>query len=342
MPKAPRPVYPRDADHGQIATSHPLMAEFRRVPRPWWVSNAPLLAALPPFVGWLLLVQAGVGSYLHEDQIFLHILPVVAALFIAWNVAVAGTYVCGVLLGIQDRRRLGKPNDDEMYVGVAYADGFWTFRNDVAWDRGYLRATPDGLVFRGHATEFALPAHAIRSVRLAGSCSTANVDMPRVFVEWAAPDGAISTLSLDGRGILAYGVARRGNIALAEYLLAVLRLSAHDPLRPLWPPAKTPERFVGLTAHRVHRSDRLVATVLSLLAGMGALWISIQYLLPLREAGAPIAAGLFLIAFLFVFGITLNRRINRRLDRLAQIPVDVLPARDVNPAIETDEQHLRA
>lgn len=334
-----------------IAKKHPAMAEFRRVPRPWWVHSVPLLMVLPPFALWLVLFQIGFGMFL--DAFFgfsekgivgfmFHVVPVVGALFMSWLVAVGGTYVCGALLRYRDRRALGPIHAEEVYVGIAYADGFWRYENDHAWDRGYLRVTPDGLSFRGHATEFALPSHAIRGVRLASSRATASLDIPLVFVDWESPDGALSTLSLDGRGIFAFGIARRANVALAGYLESVLRLSAHHPLRAIWPPALAPERFVKATGLRVTSSDRLLTLALAGLAGMATFAGAYPYLLPFGVAAPPIAAGLFVIAYLAISEIVLNWRVARRLEAASKEPIEVLRIPDAKAAAAPEDVHLRA
>jgi hypothetical protein len=331
-----------------IAAKHPAMEAFRRVPHPWWVHSVPLLMIFPPLVLWLLYLQFIIGTAIGDigsgpGWLIFHILPLIGALAISWLVAVGGTYVCSALLRYRDRRRLGPARDDEVYVGIAYADGFWNYRNDHAWDRGYLRATQDGLVFRGQGTEFALPAHAIRDVRPAASRATAGLNIPRVFVDWESPDGAVSTLSLDGRSIPAFGMARRANVAITEYLQKTLRLSAHDPLRAIWPPALNPHQFVLATRLRITTSDRLITLVLSCLAGSAAVAAFYPYLRALELAAPPIAAGFFVIAYMAISGVVLNRRIGQRLEEASQDSVELPRVADAPRIPQSSEDvHLRA
>jgi hypothetical protein len=276
---------------------------------------------------------------------FVHLMPLaIAILLFAWLSTVWGTDLAMKALRMLDFRILGRPRDEESYVGIAYSDDFWSFRNDLAWDRGFLTARPDGLVFRGHVTEFALPAHAIHGIRLATTKGVGALGTPRIFIDWVSPDGATSTLSLDGRAIKAFQRETRANLALADKIRDALSKPAETPISAQWPPALNPTGFLSMEDLRLSGADRMAGLAGGF--GLGALVLVAEMILLLSmgvadSVVAPFVSISFALAFMVGVGITLNQRIRQKADKASvTVAVDSRPISDrrVSPHTDTQEQ----
>lgn len=314
-----------------ISPLHPSMATFRAVPIPWFVPALPALLIVPPILLGLALLILDKGPSTGAEG-FVRLMPPAAAIgLLAWLFGVWGTHLAMRSLKAFDLRALGGGKPGEIYAGVAYSDGCWSFRNDLAWDRGLLSATPDGLVFRGRASEFALPSHAILGVRLATSQGVSTLGAPRVFIDWVSPDGASSTLSLDAREIKAFQRVKGANIALAERVRTALRAPAEAPISAQWPPAVNPNGFLPMDALRMTTADRFA----SFLRGVGLSALVIVIAVPVMmgfgftsAAIGPAMSVLSTLAFLIGFGLTLGRRVGRRVEEASRAAADPQPLPD--------------
>jgi hypothetical protein len=218
-----------------------------------------------------------------------------------------------------DRTALGHPGGESEYVGVAYADGFWTLRNEMSWDRGFLDIGPDGLVFQGHASAFAIPAHAIHGLRLE---AFTNAGTPRIFVDWVSPDGEPGTMSLGVPAALRRSAHIAANLSLERRIREALSRPAEHPIRPQWPPSVSPRSLAtSYSNRRIVRSDQ----ALGILWGVLAVLVGV---VPLTLVGgyfgwtiAPFLPGLVMPMFAIGYFLTLTRRV---------------AARAVEPAPETD------
>lgn len=285
------PSFPVNPVFGALPKSHPAARALEDVPRPPaqdWVAGSPVFGAL-------LLSFAAVGLLLGDSGSITAIgfLGFFAGL-VAWGGMIGGSLALGAILMRRrrrefDLRRLGAPREGETYVGIAYAEGFWTLREDVAWDRGYLSVSPDGIRFRGYAAEIALPAHAIRAVRLETSRTSPHDRIPRIFVDWISPDGEENTLSLDTRASHFSSKTLAEIVALRDSISAAMQSSASRPLTPQWPPAVRLERLDLRSSQMVVTARDLMVFALGVIPGV-ALSVGIRALLqflPVDDALRP-------------------------------------------------------
>lgn len=271
---------------GTLPESHPAALAYRDIPRP----SSPTRFALVPLFVWVFLSLAlAAWLFFHREAAgaagFLGFLSG----FLAWCGLMMGTILGSLALFRRslsqfDVERMGSRQEDETYVGVAFADGIWNLRDDVAWDRGYLSVSPDGVRFRGYASNFALPAHAIRSVRLETGRLAPHQRIPRLFIEWASPDGEVNTLSLDTRPIWYGQGATEAIVDLRDKIFSALQMAAAHPLTPIWPPAVRLERLdLRVSQMKITLLD-LAALPIGLIVGL-ALMIGIYTLIAFLPVG---------------------------------------------------------
>lgn len=316
------------------------MAMFQAVPVPWYVAMLPGLMSMVPMALGLVILLNDKGPSIGAEG-FVHIMPLgIAIILSAWLSAVWGTELAMKALRRLDFRILGRPRKEEGYVGIAYSDNFWTFRNDLAWDRGFLTVSPDGLVFRGHVTEFALPAHAIHGVRLATTKGVGALGTPRIFIDWVSPDGATSTLSLDGRAIKAFQRETRANLALVDKIRDALSRPAETPIPSHWPPALNPTGFLAMEDLRLSGADRLAGLAGGFGLGVLVLVVEVIVLLWMGASDsviAPFVSISFTLTFMVGVGITLNQRIRQKADKASvTVAVDSQPISDPRVNSETN------
>jgi hypothetical protein len=248
------------------------------------------------------------------------VLPVVGLMvFAMWSSTQWIVKRVGRRIEALDRTALSCAKGESEYVGVAYADGFWTVRNEMSWDRGFLDVGPDGLVFQGHASAFAIPAHAIHGIRVE---AFNEAGAPRVFVDWISPDGEPGTVSLGVPSAHRRSAHIADNLSLERRIREALSRPAEHPIRPQWPPSVSPRSLAtSYSNRRIVRSDRTLAFFL----GVFAVLVGI---VPLSLVGGyfgwtigPFLSGLVTPLFGFGYFLTLTRRV---------------AARAVEPAPETD------
>jgi uncharacterized membrane protein len=323
-----RPEYPCDAEFGALAADHPAALLFRQVPR---LTHA--------YVGIVLAYLLSMLATTPVLWVALKIVPTVEPkplrIGILMGVAAAGIVSirwCSLHMARRasrvgesaDRAALNESRNDVFYVGVAYADGIWVLGDDFDWDRGFATFTADGLTFRGHASSFALPASGIQAVRLAASPDGGIRRIPRVFIDWAAPNGESGTLSLDARTDFVLADATRANVALADRIRHALSHPAERPLRAEWPPFVSPRRLEGAFSKRkITRADRIVGALVGLAC-------AVTVVIPLSRAASifdlnigPLLVGVALLMFILWREYVLTRRIAKRAanaDPVADVP----------------------
>jgi hypothetical protein len=323
-----RPEYPCDAEFGALAADHPAANLFRQVPRLTHVYVGVALAYLLPILATvpILWVALKIVASVESNPLRVGIVMGVAAagiVSIRWcslQMVRRASRVCESV----DRAALNESRKDVFYVGVAFADGIWILGDDLAWDRGFATFTADGLTFRGHASSFALPASAIQAVRLAASLDGGIRRIPRVFIDWAAPNGESGTLSLDARTDLVMADATRANVALADRIRHALSHPAERPLRAEWPPFVSPRRLEGAFSKRkVTGVDRLVGVLVGI-ACLFAVVIALSLAAAIFHWDiGPFLSGSSMPIFIIGYGQVVTRRIAKRAanaDPVADVP----------------------
>lgn len=287
---------------GALARANPSVYPYFGLTRLRWALAARLIGALTlGFVGSLVFIWA----IPRANPIHLTILLAVPFVF-----AVAVDHLverCARLAEMRtrelDHQEIGAVPEDALYVGIAYADGFWSIQSSYSWDRGWLSISPNGLTFNGCASAFSLPSHAITGIRLARSSHESAARL-RVFIDWLAPDGDTSALSLEP---LIVG-PRKAKSEAAESLHLNLQTTfsrpAEEPLIPTWPPSVSPER---LRANDLRLGKRELIGLISRSMGTTLGACAVLYL---TLTAFPVAPGfrrlLIANAFHFIFlGLTM-------------------------------------
>lgn len=288
-------TYPVNRIFGGVPDKHPAASAFRDVPCPR--ASTLLYVLLPLILGLVLAIAACFWLAFHrEETARAGFFPFLCG-FVVWIAFMWGGVQFGQVLqrkrfGELDQSRLGKRILGETYVGIAYAEGCWRLREDMAWDRGYLSASADGLRFRGHASGFALPAHAIRAVRLETSTMAPHQRVPRIFVDWTSPDGEDNTFSLDTRPVWFDRSAIRAVERLRNMIADALRQPAERPLSPVWPPAVRLERLdLRASLMKINLRD-LVALPIGLVLGL-VVMVIIEVAILALPMGAELRRTLF-------------------------------------------------
>jgi len=241
---------------------YPALQMFKGVPRYGWLRFAGQMAfllggavlILPSlFVNSLFPSWAGSPK---ASLFFLANIALVILLALALNQK-AG-YWGMALIQSRDEKVIGPPKGGETYVGVAYCDGVWAFREFASWDRGYVSLLDGCVCFRGFCSDFRLPIVAIRDVRYQAPRRGGG----RVYVDWSTPDGVANTLSLALDGARSRTEAVEGTQRLVDLLHA--QTSTVHPLEvePKFPFESAQLDFSrGSAMGPVQSLDRVVAGV---------------------------------------------------------------------------------
>lgn len=281
-----RPANPfAKVEEGTLPLRHPAAALFRSSTDPYhWV----LVSQIALFLAGNEALRAAYGSLKPSSSGWAEVTTLLFAF--ARLVLIMGILELPLdrvymrLLRVVERGRIiGRPND--LYVGVAYADGFWYLNGGTSWDRGYLRLEAGGLEFTGLSTSFRLPDSAIQQVRVAQSEIRAGDSEPRLFVDWTDPHGRAGTLSLQVRTPLR-AAAINSAITALQFELSRRVGQASIDYAPNWPiaiPANTTEKLYS--SRKVTPEDRSFARRCAVMVGLAVAAIMWSFVALLSERG---------------------------------------------------------
>ena len=307
------------------------MTAWRRTLKSWPKETARTADPASLLPEWLRVAPADAGNEPTADQMawritFVFLAPTLTALLVAWVLkswigpfAFAAMLVAGFLVSLVtgqsslnallrrlDRRRMrrtldalterGEPTLGGEAVGVAYADGFWTYphRGDRDADLGVVRFDFDRLSFVGMDTRFELPAAAIVGTEIRRISWGLGV-RANVYVHWREGDRS-GTFSL-GLPCDAPGRHVRATLALRERIEAWRREPFPRRTAPCeLPPSVEPTAVVS-SVPKIGRAAKVLAALATLLilGGLEALVTGAKILLG-GSGWANLEGGLFVIS----------------------------------------------
>lgn len=293
-----KPKYQR-VSLGMVPAADAGMAPFRKVPWPTGrcagyqlMGIAPtfaILCAAIPFFNWFPKLNHGWQGFVF----------IVVAATIAFGIGFRTTRFMSLrymasMMG-KDLAKLGEMASGDRYVGVAYCDDVWAYRQDTSWDRGILRIEKDRVYFHGYGPGFELPVSAIQNVRIGATQGIVTSNLPRVFVDWTAPDESHNTLSFEIRD----GATRAETIAKSEELadqltdLAQVQHGATED-SPSWPIQSSKLIFAPQSPEeRINASDRLSGFLAALIVGAVGVAVFVAIGTLFHWHGASGLGGLF-------------------------------------------------
>ena len=208
----------------------------------------------------------------------------------------------------------GEPTLDGEVIGVAYAEGLWTYPHRIGHDAdlGVVRFDFDRLSFVGGETRFELPAAAIVGTEIRRHEGLGDV-RARLYIHWREGERS-GTLSL-GLPFDAPGRHVRATLALRERIEAWRREPFPRRTAPCDLPPSVEPVAVVVSVPKTGRAAKVLAglATLLILGGVEALVTGVKVLLG-GSGWAEMWGGLFIlsIACWTVLPVTIEKRLPAR------------------------------
>lgn len=205
------------------------------------------------------------------------------------------------------------------YVGVAYGDRLWSFRQDTAWDRGYLHGEDGLLVFEGYGPGFKLPVGLIHSVRLVERQMFVG-KLQFIFVRWSEVGWPENTLILQIRDARNIRDLRNKTYDLRMWLDAQIsgaEFGRHDS--DALPMATSRLDFSAVASREtIQPADRRVAFLTGVGCWLVTIVLSIAVSIPFHKPLVQYFAAPAAMAGLIGYQMTVMKRVrNRAINRKA-------------------------
>lgn len=219
----------------EVPESHVGMQVFAKLPRiavSMWVS---LYAMLAPILIVVLTVTILAQVNPQDKAIGMGLIVFGGILsFVGFAFCLRFVHSIFEVKQAQHDRQTFEASENEIHVGIAYADHFWGFRNDTSWDRGFICYENGFLCFRGFGPEFRLPVANIYDTWIS-TTGHSPFGSTRIFVRWVHPVSGINTFSLEIRSERSVQDRMSKAEELNIWLRCLPRNFGHDLDEIVWP-----------------------------------------------------------------------------------------------------------
>ena len=250
----------------QIPDFAPGMEAFKKTPKYIGLRLMAEIAPILLFLPWMIVVfrlsyNSPLGMKGPMTWLLLGLFFPVLLLFLG---ATRLPYL--YLTKMRDRSVLGPPMPEEIYVGVSYSHGNWSYKGESSWDRGYLTIEQHCLKFRGFGPEFSFSPSLIRNIRIDSSERVAWNTTSRIYLEWSSV-GTVNTVCFETRGPLSRSSIEAATQSLYEKLKSVTESDQFSLMQEIEP---FPSSALGFNTapeiQLVSTGDRVIAFVISISA----------------------------------------------------------------------------